>query len=490
MESGNKETQEVPVATPASTDAVASTNQDEKKDNQPITKRKLRVEQWHRIKAIAAENRPYGRIFNYIPLFAGSKEAAKLLADTQEFKNATNIKVNIDNPQLPVRVAVLDANKNLYLQPPRESKAIFSHVKGDATMDEAAREKFLLALNRPSGEELFFGTDVKLDMLVIGSVIVSRDGYRIGRGNGYVDLDFAILVHAGIVTPKTIIVTTVHDCQVVDTLPVELFKSYDVPLDIIVTPTEVIRVQKRLPRPKGIEWNILSERRTKLVACLQDILAHEKSLGKVVELKSEDTDIESRHRPPNQRRHRLRQRRSHKNEDGGNKERGPRENGARGGGNNEHNHRNNRGGGGGGGGGGEDRGDANKGGDRNDKNRRGKRYNKRSYDFSVRMTNIAKNVHVSDLKSELRKQKLMPRAIIWKGFSGKCYLHYDKQSVGDSSIEKLIENLQNITLSSVNEGGEIVTPQEPIKVELMPKTKPEESAGANNRIETVDVTAV
>lgn len=52
-------------------------------------------------------------------------------------------------------------------------------------------------------------------MLVIGSVIVSRDGYRIGRGNGYVDLDFAILVHAGIVTPKTIIVTTVHDCQVI-----------------------------------------------------------------------------------------------------------------------------------------------------------------------------------------------------------------------------------------------------------------------------------
>lgn len=127
---------------------------DRRRDDTTPTKRKLRVEQWHRIKAIAAENRPYGRIFNYIPLFAGSNEAAKLLADTQEFKNATNIKVNIDNPQLPVRVAVLDANKNLYLQPPRESKAIFSHVKGDATMDEAAREKFLLALNRPSGEEL------------------------------------------------------------------------------------------------------------------------------------------------------------------------------------------------------------------------------------------------------------------------------------------------------------------------------------------------
>jgi len=58
------------------------------------------------------------------------------------------------------------------------------------------------------------GTDVKLDMIVIGSVAVSKDGYRIGRGNGYVDLDFGILVHAGLITKDTIIVTTVHDLQV------------------------------------------------------------------------------------------------------------------------------------------------------------------------------------------------------------------------------------------------------------------------------------
>ena len=51
-------------------------------------------------------------------------------------------------------------------------------------------------------------------MIVIGSVAVSKDGYRIGRGNGYVDLDFGILVHAGLITKDTIIVTTVHDLQV------------------------------------------------------------------------------------------------------------------------------------------------------------------------------------------------------------------------------------------------------------------------------------
>lgn len=51
-------------------------------------------------------------------------------------------------------------------------------------------------------------------MIVIGSVAVDRDGRRIGKGNGYVDLDFALLVHCGVITNDTLIVTTVHDAQV------------------------------------------------------------------------------------------------------------------------------------------------------------------------------------------------------------------------------------------------------------------------------------
>lgn len=59
-----------------------------------------------------------------------------------------------------------------------------------------------------------FQTKVELDMLVFGSVVVSRTGQRIGRGNGYVDLDFGILTYAGAITPNTVIVTLVHDKQV------------------------------------------------------------------------------------------------------------------------------------------------------------------------------------------------------------------------------------------------------------------------------------
>lgn len=86
---------------------------------------------------------------------------------------------------------------------------------------------------------------------------------------------------------------TLISFQVYDTLPSNLFTDLDVPLDIIVTPTQVIRVPKRLPRPAGIRWAILSQRRLGMVPVLQAIKDHETQNGKVIVLKDEDTDVET-----------------------------------------------------------------------------------------------------------------------------------------------------------------------------------------------------
>lgn len=156
-------------------------------------------------------------------------------------------------------------------------------------------------------------------MVVYGSVAVSKLGERIGRGNGYVDLDFATLKHCGSITDKTLIVTVVHDEQVkkccslvplsslttifhnsfkvYDTLPSNLFTDLDVPIDLIVTPTQVIRVPKRLPRPAGIKWAVLSQRRLGVVPVLQAIKDYETENGKTIVLKDEDTDVETNRRP-------------------------------------------------------------------------------------------------------------------------------------------------------------------------------------------------
>jgi 5-formyltetrahydrofolate cyclo-ligase len=46
------------------------------------------------------------------------------------------------------------------------------------------------------------------------SVDYSIAGYRIGKGEGYADLEFAMMMKMGAVDQNTVIAATVHDCQV------------------------------------------------------------------------------------------------------------------------------------------------------------------------------------------------------------------------------------------------------------------------------------
>lgn len=108
--------------------------------------------------------------------------------------------------------------------------------------------------------------------------------------------------------------------QVQDKLPAELFRSYDVPVDLIVTPTQVIRVSKRLQRPASIEWHLLSERRLAIVPVLKVIKEAEEQAGKPVVLKADDTDVETNRRSsrfPRNRVFRRRRRFSRRNTDKG-----------------------------------------------------------------------------------------------------------------------------------------------------------------------------
>lgn len=46
--------------------------------------------------------------------------------------------------------------------------------------------------------------------------------------------------------------------QVVDDMPAAELTKHDVPVDVIVTPTRVIRVPNRVPKPSGVFWDLLS----------------------------------------------------------------------------------------------------------------------------------------------------------------------------------------------------------------------------------------
>ena len=56
--------------------------------------------------------------------------------------------------------------------------------------------------------------------------IVDQLGYRLGKGGGYADLEYAMMRSLGFIDESTPVITTVHDCQIVD-IPDELMEDHD-----------------------------------------------------------------------------------------------------------------------------------------------------------------------------------------------------------------------------------------------------------------------
>jgi len=90
-----------------------------------------------------------------------------------------------------------------------------------------------------------------IDLIVSGSVAVDDTGSRVGKGEGYSDLEFAVLEAFDRVDASTTVGTTVHDTQVVEGIDTD---RHDVPLELIVTPTRTIETESVARRPEGLYW--------------------------------------------------------------------------------------------------------------------------------------------------------------------------------------------------------------------------------------------
>ncbi|CAI9603396.1 unnamed protein product [Staurois parvus] len=99
-------------------------------------------------------------------------------------------------------------------------------------------------------------------------------------------MEYAMMVAMGAVTDQTIIVTVVHDCQVLDFLE-ELLGDHDLTVDYILTPTRVIKTDCTRPKPKGIIWSKISHEMMKKIPILKKLWDKERRLGKDVTLKDE-----------------------------------------------------------------------------------------------------------------------------------------------------------------------------------------------------------
>jgi 5-formyltetrahydrofolate cyclo-ligase len=218
-------------------------------------KQEIRESVWRALKEAGAGRFP--GIRGRIPNFVGAERAADRLLDLDVWKRAQVLKCNPDSPQRPVRLRAMKEGKVVYMAVPRlrESKCFIE-------LDPARLGKNLSQASSIEGA-FRFGKSVgpedmkRIDLIVCGTVAANRQGARIGKGGGYSDLEYGLAREARIVTQKTPIVTTVHDVQVINE-DVPLL-PHDIPVDYILTPTQTIETATRLPRPKGIYWEYLSE---------------------------------------------------------------------------------------------------------------------------------------------------------------------------------------------------------------------------------------
>lgn len=208
---------------------------------------------------------PHGRI----PNFVGASEAATHLAELSWWQDADRLKCNPDAPQRPVRERALSDGKTVVMPQPRlESDRPFILIEpaqlnepGDgATIGGAAEHGIPVAPE-----------DVPpIDGIIAGSVAVDRNGHRIGKGEGYSDLEFAILLELGAIDWEVPVATTVHDRQIIDRqLPSE---THDVPLDVVGTPTGTLLIEDRPARPAGLDGTKLDAARREMIPVLDGLL--------------------------------------------------------------------------------------------------------------------------------------------------------------------------------------------------------------------------
>ncbi|OYR63538.1 5-formyltetrahydrofolate cyclo-ligase [Halorubrum sp. E3] len=244
-----------------------------------------------------------------IPNFAGAAAACDRLTDTDAWAAASTLKCNPDAPQLPVRRAALRAGKTVYVAQPRLRDAdpllrldpeslVDAESDGDApsdapTVDDATTVSGISTHGTPVPPEEV----PHVDLVVAGSVGVTTDGARIGKGEGYSDLEWGVLSELGAVDSEaprasggegqsppgnrtspgdsrsepdddaTVVATTVHELSVLDgpespvadaaELPAP--DAHDVPLDLVVTPERTVRTDTPHTRPTGIDWDALDD---------------------------------------------------------------------------------------------------------------------------------------------------------------------------------------------------------------------------------------
>ena len=244
----------------SSSSSCSSSSSGAEGDPAATDKQAVRERTWDRLEAegfARFPTPPHGRI----PNFADAAAAAERAAALPELADADAVKANPDSPQLPLRRRLLRQGTTLYVAVPRlRDERPFVELD-PATLDEDGLDAAPTVSHLDEyGRQVHPEEVPPLDAVVVGSVAVTDDGARVGKGEGFSDLEYAVLRELGLVDDDTPVVTTVHDVQVVDDA-IDL-DAHDVPVDVVCTPTRTVRTgDADRSKPSGIDWSMIDDER-------------------------------------------------------------------------------------------------------------------------------------------------------------------------------------------------------------------------------------
>ena len=191
-----------------------------------------------------------------IPNFAGAKAAAERLARHSGWTAAEVIKANPDSPQTHARRLALTQGKVLVMAVPRlRDQHPFRLLDPKRLSDEDIREAATIKGALKHGKVIDLDQVPELDLVLTGSVAVNLKGARLGKGGGFSDLEYGLMVEMGKIDRATLVATTVHPIQILrENL---LMTAHDIPVNLVATPRAVIEVDGAYRRPRGILWDHL-----------------------------------------------------------------------------------------------------------------------------------------------------------------------------------------------------------------------------------------
>ncbi len=220
-----------------------------------MAKDRIRKEVWRELRRVAKpDSRFHWDFSKFIPDFKGSEKCAAAIRGMELYKSSRYIMITPDNCLQKLReYCILDGKT--YIMPTYGIVRGFIKISRDLVPQ--GQEEYASTLDGADR----FGISVtlqdikalgKIDFLVTGASAVNLEGVRYGKGHGYFDLEWAMFREIRVVDENTPVIAVVHDCQVID-IPIEA-SPYDTIVDIIVTPTKIINIEKKREKPKGIIW--------------------------------------------------------------------------------------------------------------------------------------------------------------------------------------------------------------------------------------------